>query len=59
MEAAVGVFHHLKAGLLREAEDVEEFPSEYSDDYNVSSGSQASRNVNKRSHTARKYFADN
>ena len=45
MEAAVGVFHHLKAGLLRD-EDVEEFPSEYSDDYNVSSGSQASsRNV--------------
>ena len=41
----MGVFHHLKAGLLREAEDVEEFPSEYSDDYNVSSGSQASRNV--------------
>ena len=45
MEAAVGVFHHLKANLLRDAEDVEEFPSEYSDDYNVSSGSQASRNV--------------
>ena len=42
----MGVFHHLKAGLLRDAEDVEEFPSEYSDDYNVSSGSQASsRNV--------------
>ena len=41
----MGVFHHLKAGLLRD-EDVEEFPSEYSDDYNVSSGSQASsRNV--------------
>ena len=39
MEAAVGVFHHLKANLLGEggggeAEAGEEFPSEYSEDYN-------------------------
>ena len=39
MEAAVGVFHHLKANLLGEAGEAgegEEFPSEYSEDYNSS-----------------------
>ena len=37
MEAAVGVFHHLKANLLGDADrELDEFPSEYSDDYNSS-----------------------
>ena len=35
METAVGVFQHLKANLLKDTHsDIEEFPSEYSDDYN-------------------------
>lgn len=37
MDTAVGVFHQIRANLLKDApSDVDEFPSEYSDDYNSS-----------------------
>ena len=62
MEAAVGVFHHLKANLLGEggggeAEAGEEFPSEYSEDYNSTasrhfSGKVGSRDGNAEFHNA-------
>ena len=62
MEAAVGVFHHLKANLLGEggggeAEAGEEFPSEYSEDYNSTasrhfSGKVSSRDGNAEFHSA-------
>ena len=51
MAAAVGVLQHLKdikSNILGEREniEIEEFPSEYSDDYNVSHGSeQLGKNV--------------
>ena len=57
MEAAVGVFHHLKANLLGEggggeAEAGEEFPSEYSEDYNSSASRHFSGKVGSRDGSA-------
>ena len=60
MEAAVGVFHHLKANLLGEggggeAEAGEEFPSEYSEDYNSSASRHFSGKVGSRDGNAEFY----
>ena len=46
MEAAVGVFHHLKANLLGDADrELDEVPSEYSDDYNSSQNNSGSGKI--------------
>ena len=60
MEAAVGVFHHLKANLLGEggggeAEAGEEFPSEYSEDYNSTASRHFSGKVGSRDGNAESF----
>ena len=60
MEAAVGVFHHLKANLLGEggggeAETGEEFPSEYSEDYNSTASRHFSGKVGSRDGNAESF----